>query len=368
VARSIKRHGSSLGDALDEDPVLLETLCKTTGFMNRLARSKDIRRETRGRLYRFHLALIAGCDILPASHTIDIAKHPSLGRIRGQLFINLVCFALQDVTDPQMRSLGVLSSQTRAEIATGLSLGGERLNIWQKHALLVIDNNGLDTKQLSSIRRLLDLVPPQLHNLGTVTVWEFLGKRVDPFQCIAGCVNIGGVRIGNVKENGFPADVSPHYADLFWLIWAHEFNHVVDHYYVGHDAPYRKHLIEQAGNVSHNYLRSMFGDDTFVKAPQEFFASIANQYFANSNHTLKLALARFDEGSKEPIRQFLFFVDVYSLKGDQSYFYELDTTGKFGRQTVFLTRDANGFISGLRTNKKHYQFVRDEEGAVIECN
>jgi hypothetical protein len=179
-------------------------------------------------------------------------------------------------------------------------------------------------------------------------------------------VNIGGVRIGKAKENGFPADVSPYHADLFWLIWAHEFNHVADHYYVGHDDPYRKRVIEQAGSVSLNCLRSMFGDDTFVKAPQEFFASIANQYFANSSHTLKLALVRFDQGYKEPLRQFLLFADVYSLKGDQTYFYTIDTRGRFDRRTVPLTRDANGFISGLRTNEKHYQFVRDNVGAVME--
>jgi hypothetical protein len=366
VARLIERHGNRLGNALNADPVLLETLCKATGFLNRLAGSKDICQATRERLYRFHQELIAGCSVLSASHTIDISKHPYLGRIRGQIFMNLVSFALRNVADPQARTLGALSPHIRGEIASGMSLQGQRLDIWQKHALLVIDNNGLDTQQLSAISRLLDLVPPQLHNLSVVTVWEFLGERIDRFQCVAGCVNIGGVNIGKVKENGFPADVSPYHADLFWLIWAHEFNHNVDHYHVGHDDPHRKRLIERAGSVSRNYLRSMFNDNTFVKAPQEFFASISNQYFANSNHTLKLALVRFDEGIKDPLRQFLFFVDVYSLKGYQSYFYELDTRGRFERQTVFLTRDANGFISGLSTNEKHYQFDRDNEGAVIE--
>jgi len=96
------------------------------------------------------------------------------------------------------------------------------------------------------------------------------------------------------------------------------------------------------------------------------FASISNQNFANSNRTLELGFVRFDKGIKEPLRQFLFFADVYSLKGDQTYFYQFDTGGKLDRQTVPVTRDANGFIDSLRSNGKHYRFVRDKEGAVVK--
>lgn len=365
VARSIKPRGRALGAALNADPVLLQTLCKATLFLNKLAGSKDLSPETRQRLYRFHLDLIAGCNVLSTRYTIDISKHPYLGRIRGQLYMNVADFALPDVADPQALTLRALSQQAKDEIAKVISLRGQRLEIWQKHSVLVIDNNGLDARQLAGVGRLFDLVPPELHNLGVVTVREFLGEDVDWYGHVVQSVNIGGVRIGQAKENPFPDDVPPHETCIFWGIWVHEFNHVVDFYYVKHDNPYRKRLIEQAGSVSTNYLRSMFAGDTFVKAPQEFFASISNQYFADSLRTLELGLVRFDKGIKEPLRQFLFFADVYSLKGDQTFFYQFDTQGNIERRTVELTRDANGLINGLKTNGKHYQFVRDQDGGVV---
>ena len=366
VVRLVKPRGKKLEAALNSDPVHLETLCKATLFLNSLARSKVLSQETRERLYRFHLETIAGCRGLRTRYVIDIAKYPYLGRIRGQFYMNLVDFALPDVTDPKALTLRTLSGEKKEEIARVIGLRKQKLVIWKKHAVLVIDNNGLDAKQLSAIDRLLDLVPAQLHNLGVVTVRDLLGKDVDWYGHVVQGVNIGGIKIGKVKENGFPDDVAAHGSDLFWGIWVHEFNHVVDAYYVGHDNPYRKHLIEQAGNVPMNYLRSMFPGDTFPKAPQEFFASISNQYFANSLRTLELGLVRFDKGIKEPLRQFLFFAEVYSLKGQQTLFFEFDTQGRFDRQAVPVTRDANGFIDGVTTNGKQYRFGRDGDGAVVE--
>ena len=365
TARLVKQHGDNLGDALNKNPVLLETLCKVTLFMNKLAGSKDLTAETRKRLYRFHLDVVRRYRVFQKGHVINIRRHPYLGRIRGQLYMNLVSFPLGNVSDPKARDLKTLPMATKSQIARAIHLTGERLEIWRKHSVLIVDNAGLDRKQVEAIRRLLELVPPTLHNLGVITVVEFLGEKVDWTECIACCVNIGGVRIGSAKENGFPDDVPAYHADVFWLIWAHEFNHVVDFYYVGHDDPYRKLLIEDAGAVSQNYLRSMCGDDAFVKGPQEFFASISNQYFANSLHTLKLGLVRFDKGIREPLQQFLFFADVYSLEGDQTFFYTIDTRGKIDRQTVPLTRDANGFINSLRIGKRRYRFVRDKNGEVV---
>ncbi len=43
-----------------------------------------------------------------------------------------------------------------------------------------------------------------------------------------------------------------------------------------------------------NYLRSMLPDGFFETNPQEFIASISNQYIANTDLTLTVALKRFD--------------------------------------------------------------------------
>jgi hypothetical protein len=363
----LKAHGANLGKSLNRDAELLETLCKVTRFLNYLAGSRETSRKTKDRLYWRHLVLIGESIRLRTSYRIDISRYPYLGRIRSQLYMNLVSFAAPDAADGKAPALRALPRQTRNEIAAAIALRGERLQIWRKHAVLLIDNSGLDSKQLSAVGRLLELVPAALHNLGAVTVEEFLGKKVDWYDCAVGCVNIGGVKIGAVKENGFPVDVVPRHSDIFCMIWAHEFNHVVDLYYVHHDNPRRKRLLEQAGNAPLNYLRSMVPEGVFTKAPQEFFASISNQYFASSEHTLALGLARFRKGHKEPLNQFLFFADVYSLRGESTLFYGIDVGGRMTRTTIPLTRDRNGFINSLRVKRKLYRFTRDANGNVTAC-
>ena len=82
--------------------------------------------------------------------------------------------------------------------------------------------------------------------------------------------------------------------------------------------------MEQAGPYTENYLRDC-GYGFFQDAPQEFFASISNQYFASSEHTLQLGIERFNQGRAEPLNQFLFFADVYS-QGSSSTFFSTSMT------------------------------------------
>jgi len=363
----VEAHGADLGRSLNRDPDLLQTLCKVTRFLNYLAGSKETSHKTKNRLYRRHLALIGKSRKLRANDRIDIRKYPYLGRVRSQLYMNVLSLAAPDSVAGKARTLRALPRQTRNEIAAAISLRGKRFDIWQKHAVLLLDNSGLDAKQLAAVSRLLELVPTGLHNLGVITVEEFLGKKVDWYDCAVGAVNIGGVRVGAARENGFPVDVAPLYSDTFCLIWVHELNHIVDYYYVSHDNPRRKRLLDQAGNAPRNYLRSMVPEGVFTKAPQEFFASISNQYFASSEHTLALGLARFRNGYKEPLNQFLFFADVYSLGGNRTLFYEIGVGGHMKRTTIPLTRDRNGLINSLRVKRKLHRFTWDANGNVTTC-
>lgn len=362
----IRQHGEHLGDELNRDAVLLDTLSQASRFMNLLAASPVLGGQTRQRLYHWHLALIAEHPAFRASHTIDISRHPKLGWIRAQLQMNLVSFAIPNVTGPALPSLTTLPPQSKTEIAEAIGLQNARLDIWQRHSVLLVDNGGLDQRQLSVVARLLESVPHELYNLGMVTVFGLLGKSdYLLISRVVGCVNIGSAHVGERNVNSFPADVPPHHADFFSLILVHEFNHNVDFYYVRHDNPRRKCVIEQAGQPAMNYLRSQGPDGCFVKAPQEFFASIANNYFASSEHTLELATARFQKGLKEPLNQFLFFTDVYSLGGDSTRFFSMDTEGNLDCQRVPLTRDQKGFISSLRVGPRLYRFSLDEQGNAV---
>ncbi len=112
----------------------------------------------------------------------------------------------------------------------------------------------------------------------------------------------------------------------------------------------------------------MSRDGFFQEAPQEFFASISNQYFSHSEHTLRLGIERLNQGIAEPLNQFLFFAEVYSLGGDFTLFYALDTEGNLTRTEVPAVRDSQGRIVELHTEGTLYTFQLDAEGHVVSEN
>jgi len=266
-----------------------------------------------------------------------------------------------------------LTEDVKNEVASTMGLTGRYLDLWNNFTVLLLDNNGLDQKQLDFIYALLSAIPRELHNLRAISVTDFLGELPPSTPEIylwgrEGGVNISGLRIGEDSENDFPEDVPPKYSDVFCIVVAHEVNHVVDAFYISRNATLstrRDELIKRAGNDHLNYLRSMLPDGFFTSNPQEFFASISNQWFSDSALTLKLALARFDKGYKEPLNQFLFFAEVYSRGGNVTLFYSMDTHGNLQRREVPLLRDQKGRIVGLRDGDTWYLFTLDEYGNVM---
>jgi hypothetical protein len=116
-----------------------------------------------------------------------------------------------------------------------------------------------------------------------------------------------------------------------------------------------------------NYLRN--GNTTglldfFVNAPQEFFASISNQWFTNSEKVLELGLVRYDKKYFEPLNQFLFYTDVYSLESDSTIFYSNDINGNISSKKIPITRDIKGHVNSIKINNKIYNFVLDSYGNV----
>lgn len=211
----------------------------------------------------------------------------------------------------------------------------------------------------------------------TLEAWVYVvNENQDLYPGISGGVNILGWPVGCCFENGFPVDISPINSDVFSLVVAHEINHIVDAFYIDGN-PVRmarkNQLISQAGLPTLQYLRSQVDEipcggspNYFQGCPQEFFAGAANQYFSDSWHTLDLALSRFQSGYHEPLNQFLFFADIYSLGGGATKVYTLDTSGVFTAQEANVGRDANGRIIELTraSANKAYRFTLDTSGNV----
>ncbi len=271
-----------------------------------------------------------------------------------------------------LRSSKKLTYDLISEIGNTLGLENNYLEIWESTNVLLLDNSSLDEPQLKFAKEILTSLPRELYNLGTISFSQSLGETYTMAlgSNVYGSVNTFSYRIGQYPENQFPNDVSQGVTAVYCAAMAHEINHVVDGYIYSTDKlnSRREQLIKQAGSVSLNYLRSNVTKSNpsfFVDAPQEFFASISNQWFTDSEKVLELGLIRFDNQYKEPINQFLFFTDVYSLNTDSTIFYKNDLNGNFSSYKVPIKRDLNGNINQVKIDSIEYNFEVDNLGNVV---
>lgn len=249
-------------------------------------------------------------------------------------------------------------------------LDRDHASLLRKHGVILLDNVRLGEAQVNFIDRYLDAIPATLHNLRAISAIDYLGQRPTGVSLdgLPGAVNVFSLEIGDLTENPFPSDVAPILADTFVSVVAHEINHVVDAHTIGSAGPLdsrRDQLIAAAGGEAMNYLRSMISDGFFTDAPQEFFASIANQWFTDSRQTLELALGRFAAGRSAPLNQALFFAEVYSRGGDSTLFYHIDLDGTISPEIVPLHRNTAGHIDQLTLGSTVIDFTLDSSGNVV---
>ncbi len=262
-----------------------------------------------------------------------------------------------------------------------------------------------------------------------ITIGEYLGPRLEVLH--AGGVNIFAHESGKPgsSENPFPKDFRPCENDYFGLVLAHELNHRVDATrFVAvpkYNERYWKHLRKIAGpdvkfsdpsgigvdwlatkrhfadqqlwdgseenwnqawgeywltgpgrsrtlNVCRNettYTPPRYGIPFFLETRQESIASLANQYFTDSERMLQFALARFEVGAKGCLDEWLLMADVYSLDGSRTYLYRhANGAVRLERTAVPLTRDANGNIRSIVIGNRTYEFSTDAEGLVEHVN
>ena len=124
-------------------------------------------------------------------------------------------------------------------------------------------------------------------------------------------------------------------------------------------------MLDQAGFEDLNYLRSNVGGEFFQNAPQEFIASIANLWFCSTEHTLNLALQRFENGYIEPLNQFLYFTELYATNSNNTQFYTVDTDANISMQSVPVFRNSDAFINQFEYDNLNYYFELDSFGNVL---
>lgn len=278
---------------------------------------------------------------------------------------------IRELLHRSVQDLLPLTPARKEELASLLNLTGVYRQLWDDFTLLLLDNSSLDEPQKQFIYNYLRSLPLDIQNLRSISTRDFLGENPHNVELggIGGSVNIFSFRIGEYRENAFPEDISPGYSDVFSVVLAHEVNHVVDAYYVNGNPALkarRDALIAQAGENTMNYLRSMIGDGFFANAPQEFIASISNQWFTDSWKTLELGLSRLENKIPYPINQALFFAEIYSMGTDSTLFYRMDTEGNVERSWISVSRDSLGRMVSLKaTESETYYFELDSNGDVL---
>jgi hypothetical protein len=293
--------------------------------------------------------------------TIDVRARPMLAAIRAQLY--------QIMRDVRPLNPGTFIADT--------GFHGRYVDFLNRYGLLVLDNNCLDGTQLQAIEDLLEAIPASLHNATRISVHDpCLGTPAgEPWWMrIRGGpgVNIAGRRVASVIANQFPGDSEPIELSSFCAVLQHELNHLVNAHAIRKNPSLSRRqaaLIERAGTDPRQFLRSQIeesaGHGFFQSAPQEFFASISNQYLASSMQTMELGFERLLQGYPEPLNQFLFFLEVYSLGGTSSLFFSQNDSCHYEVEAVNLERNAQGFIERVVVDEVPYDFVLDRAGNVV---
>ena len=288
---------------------------------------------------------------------IDTSGQPYVPPLAGQTWINL----FESRAD---------SPSHRADVAESAGYTGLARSILTDYGTLLIDNSTADNVQLSSIHTYLGSLPRSTWDANTITINEFLGPVPSEVATQARTgVNIFGIPVGASSENSFPEDVPAVMIDVFHAVLAHEIGHTTDAFYIQLIPELDNRLVElreQAGNIDLQYLRSQVGATFFQSAPQEFFASITNQWATSSEATIDLGLHRFDLGFSEPLNQALFFAEVFSEAGQTTRFHRIDAAGAQTSTTIPLLRDEQSNISTLFFRGNRYDFQRDASGDVAE--
>jgi len=282
--------------------------------------------------------------------------------------------------------------------AIGFEDGYRRLLV--DFGVLFIDNNMATREHLATMHQLMTAMPRDAWDVETITVagWLGAGIKTQKIRSRSG-INIFDLPLGRA-ENSFPQD-SPRagVTDIYLICLAHELAHNMldtvgrktrpDLFEAkfaglsqaagsdvifkspkskGIDFPATKKNFQKLGlwdGVPENwktawddYFKNKEQFDRsyargnvkfFLDAPQEAFATLANQYFANSQLMLDFCKTRWDAGHRSNINQFILIADYLSGGNDEVPFYTLRPGGGLRVTTARLTRDEKNRITSVQS-------------------
>lgn len=283
--------------------------------------------------------------------------------------------------------------------------------------VIFIDNNAASNSQVELAHYLMRTIPRTTWDVQTITIAGYLG----PEFASTGIRSRSGVNIFDIPlgapEDSFPAD-SPRMGvtDVYLICLAHELAHnmldtvgrrtrpelferkfqcleqaagelVAFHIPKsrGIDMEETKRRFKEAGvwdgeDSSWQQAWQQYFDGKeefdrayvrgnvrfFLESPQEAFATLANQYFADSGLMMEFCHRRWTDGHRSNINQMLLFMEYLSEGKDFVKIYTLKPNGMMSAGTQPLERDEHGRISSISLGRGVATFKYDEADMVID--
>lgn len=400
----LARHARDLASVLQSERDVRDSIFGSLTSLQADLQSGLIPEQAREHLFKQLTILAKRYPTLLGRSKFDLESNPHLPILAGQ-FWTLVLESLPD------------SMENRQRVADTLDFRGGYRRLLVDFGVILIDNDTATPEHLAAMHRLMMAIPRSVWDVETITVAGWLGPAIktEKIRSRSG-INIFDLPLGR-PENSFPDDSPrPGVTDVFLICLAHELAHnmldtvgrrtrpkLYERKFeclaqaAGSDVVFRSPYsggIDFAATKA-NFMklgawdgnednwndtwRDYFKDQVrfdraytrgnvhfFLNAPQEAFATLANQYFADSQLMLEFCKTRWDAGYRSNINQFLLIADYLSEGSNTVRFYTMRAGGDLDVSEVELARDSLGRIVQLQSQNSTAIFNYESEPLVAE--
>lgn len=400
----IEETPETLGERLESDETLRHRLFGAIRALHADLASGLITREDGETLFRQLAPLAKRYPELLSRNRFDLERTPHLPMLAAQYWI-VMKEAISD------------SPQDRVRLAEALGFESGYRELLVDTGVIFVDNDTASPEQLTAMHRLMVELPKEVWRVELITAAGWLGPGIKTHSLRARtAINIFDLPLG-VQEDSFGSD-SPRagVTDVYLICLAHELAHnmldtvgkelrpelyerkfaglsqaagLLVAYQspraLGIDFPETQQRFKEAGKWDGDpehwdeaWRKYFDGKEEFdrahtrgnirffVEAPQEAFATLANQYVADSQLMLEFAKVRWAAGHRSNVNQFLLIADYLSQRADRVPFYQLLSGGKLRVSTAALQWDARGRIVRMTTAESIAEFEYSDDDMVSE--
>ena len=390
----LAQHAKNLGKVLRDDAAVRRQFFGSLASLQADLAGGLIPRSSREQLFQKLAPLAKQYPGLLGRSKVDLESGPHLPLLAAQYWVVL----FESLPD-------LISNRKRVAEALDFQAGYRRLLV--DLGVLFIDNNTATPEHLAAMHRLMMAIPRAVWDVETITVAGWLGPAIktQKIRSRSG-INIFDLPLGR-PENSFAGDAPrPGVTDVYMICLAHELAHnmldtvgrktrpeLYERKFEGlaqaagpqvvYRSPKSRGIDFAATKKNFQRLGAWNGDDTswnkawvsyfkgkrdfdraytrgnvqfFLNAPQEAFATLANQYFADSQLMLEFCKVRWDAGHRSNINQFLLIADYLSEGTNKVSSYVMRPGGDLKVAPVRLTRDPKGRITQVWSNNSTANF------------